>query len=114
MDKNDYIPREAVIQLAYNHGCHATYDDPFPEEIMAVDVDDIENIPASDVAEIVYCKDCELRATEYCGYNSCSPAGLGGVKDYFFCADGKSKSYKLRELKEKNVEKQFVNELSLV
>lgn len=48
----EYISREAVTNLSYYHGIRATYDNPMPDGVDAVDVIDIEKIPAADVVEV--------------------------------------------------------------
>lgn len=73
----DYISRETAIELGYWHGEKPTADNPFPDGVDAVDTVDIENIPAADVREVVYCKDCrdsyewtnvDGDKYRYCGY----------------------------------------------
>ena len=46
-----YISREAAIELGYWHGEKPTVDNPFPDGVDAVDIVDIENLPAADVRE---------------------------------------------------------------
>lgn len=55
----EYIEREALIELAYWHGEHPDFNNPFPDGVDAVDTSDIEAIPAADVAEVVRCKNCK-------------------------------------------------------
>ena len=49
---SDYISREAAIKLGYWHGEKPTVDNPFPDGVDAVDIVDIENLPAADVREV--------------------------------------------------------------
>ena len=48
----DYISREAVLNMAYWHGGKADFDHPYPDGVDAVDVSDIEKIPAADVEPV--------------------------------------------------------------
>ena len=43
---DDCISRQAAINLAYWHGESFTVDNPYPDGVEAVDVDDIENLPS--------------------------------------------------------------------
>ena len=43
---DDLISRQAAIALAYFHGEPATWDDPMPDGVDAVDVADLEKLPA--------------------------------------------------------------------
>lgn len=54
----EYIDREKVLALGYWHGEHPDFDNPNPDGVDAVDVSNIEAMPAADVAEVVRCKDC--------------------------------------------------------
>lgn len=54
----DYISREAVLNIAYWHGDKADADHPYPDGVDAVDVSDIEKIPAADVKPVVRCREC--------------------------------------------------------
>lgn len=44
---NDLISRQAAIALAYFHGENATWDNPMPDGVEAVDVADLEKLPAA-------------------------------------------------------------------
>jgi hypothetical protein len=44
---NDLISRQAAIALAYFHGKTATWDNPTPDGVDAVDGADLEKIPAA-------------------------------------------------------------------
>lgn len=48
----DYISREAVLDMAYWHGGKADVDHLYPDGVDAVDVSDIEKIPAADVEPV--------------------------------------------------------------
>lgn len=81
----DYIPREAVLDLAYWHGEKATVDNPNPDGVDAVDVSDIEAIPTADVVEVVHGEWVFKSAGPYkqtrsycsaCGRHS----GIGGIQ----------------------------------
>ena len=56
----DYISREAALALGYWHGEHPDVGCPCPDGVDAVDVSDIEAIPAADVVAVTRCKDCEF------------------------------------------------------
>ena len=43
---DDLISRQAAIALAYFHGEKATWDNPMPDGIEAVDVSDLEALPS--------------------------------------------------------------------
>lgn len=43
---DDLISRQAVIALAYFHGEPATWDNPMPDGVDAVDVSDLEALPS--------------------------------------------------------------------
>lgn len=43
---NDLISRQAAIALAYFHGESATWDNPIPDGVDAVDVSDLESLPS--------------------------------------------------------------------
>lgn len=43
---DDLISRQAAIELAYFHGKPATWDNPTPDGVDAVDVTDLEKLPA--------------------------------------------------------------------
>ena len=44
---DDLISRQAAIALAYFHGETATWDNPMPDGIYAVDVSDLEALPSA-------------------------------------------------------------------
>ena len=50
----EYIDREKVLALGYWHGEHPDFDNPNPDGVDAVDVSNIEAMPAADVAEVVH------------------------------------------------------------
>ena len=43
---NDLISRQAALSLAYFHGESATWDNPMPDGVDAVDVSDLEALPS--------------------------------------------------------------------
>jgi hypothetical protein len=47
----EYIKREALYEKAYWHGKTPDFDNPYPDGVEAVDVADIDTIPAADVVE---------------------------------------------------------------
>ena len=50
----EYIDREALYEKAYWHGEHSDVGNPFPEGVDAIDIKDVDAIPASDVAPVVH------------------------------------------------------------
>ena len=48
----EYIDREALYEKAYWHGEHPDVGNPFPEGVDAIDIEDIDAIPAADVAPV--------------------------------------------------------------
>ena len=50
----EYINREALYEKAYWHGEHPDVGNPFPEGVDAIDIKDVDAIPASDVAPVVH------------------------------------------------------------
>ena len=47
-----YIKREALYEKAYWHGEHPDVDNPFPDGVDAIDIEDVDAIPAADVAPV--------------------------------------------------------------
>ena len=82
MAEKEYIERNNVI----------SHKRPFTEfdeggwscKVQAVAVEDIQNIPAADVAPVVHCKDCEYN-------NECSVQDFGEMHKNDFCSHGKRK-----------------------
>ena len=50
----EYIDREALYEKAYWHGGHPDVGNPFPDGVDAIDIKDVDAIPASDVAPVVH------------------------------------------------------------
>ena len=50
----EYIDREALYEKAYWHGGHPDVGNPFPDGVDAIDLKDVDAIPASDVAPVVH------------------------------------------------------------
>ena len=48
----EYIDREALYEKAYWHGEYPDVDNPFPDGVDAIDIEDIDAIPAADVAPV--------------------------------------------------------------
>ena len=49
---DEYIKREALYEKAYWHGEHTTVDNPFPDGVDAIDIKDVDAIPAADVVPV--------------------------------------------------------------
>ena len=52
----EYIDREALYEKAYWHGEHPDVDNPFPDGVDAIDIEDVDAIPAADVAPVRYAR----------------------------------------------------------
>lgn len=50
----EYIDREALYEKAYWHGEHLDVDNPFPDGVEAIDIKDVDAIPAADVAPVAH------------------------------------------------------------
>ena len=48
----EYIDREALYEKAYWHGGHPDVGNPFPDGVDAIDIKDVDAIPAADVAPV--------------------------------------------------------------
>ena len=48
----EYIEREALYEKAYWHGEHSDVGNPFPDGVDAIDIKDVDAIPAADVAPV--------------------------------------------------------------
>ena len=82
MGMTEQIEREALYEKAYWHGEHPNVDNPFPDGVDAIDIKDVDTIPAADVAPVrhgrwlhrkngvAYCSECEIDTvedeTKYC------------------------------------------------
>lgn len=76
----EYIEREAVIDLITRR-----YENP------EICTQEINSIPAADVAPVVRCKDCKFHEDEEIGMVYC-PNTIGGwIEEDWFCADGERK-----------------------
>lgn len=49
---NEYIERESLYEKAYWHGEHPDVGNPFPDGVDAIDIKDVDAIPAADVAPV--------------------------------------------------------------
>lgn len=87
----DYISRKALLGMEYWHGDKSSFDNPCPDGVDAVDVSDIENFPAADVAPVrhgrwihtdwAYNWTC-LDECSRCGYHDRDRKNLS---DYNYC-----------------------------
>ena len=48
----EYIERETLYEKAYWHGEHPDVGNPFPDGVDAIDIKDVDAIPAADVAPV--------------------------------------------------------------
>lgn len=66
----EYIEREALYEKAYWHGEHPDVGNPFPDGVDAIDIEDVDAIPAADVAEVVHGTPVtEVRTRTIVGYH---------------------------------------------
>ena len=72
---NEYIEREALYEKAYWHGEHPDVGNPFPDGVDAIDIKDVDAIPAADVAPVKHGRwgsngipDSMLSACSVCGF----------------------------------------------
>ena len=50
----EYIERESLYEKAYWHGEHPDVGNPFPDGVEAIDIKDVDAIPAADVAPVTH------------------------------------------------------------
>lgn len=77
----EYIEREALYEKAYWHGEHPDVGNPFPDGVDAIDIEDVDAIPAADVAPVrhgrwIYHDD---------GVFTCSECGNAESNDSYYC-----------------------------
>ena len=90
---SEYIEREAVYEKAYWHGEHPDVGNPFPDGVDAIDIKDVDAIPAADVAPVRHGRwidaypDIELNPMFM--YGICSKCGFEqGISKYLkYCPD---------------------------
>ena len=91
----EYIEREALYEKAYWHGEHPDVGNPFPDGVDAIDIEDVDAIPAADVAPVVRCRDCKHAWIHPCGYVYCHRDGRHSYEMTFnldsFCSYGERK-----------------------
>ena len=56
MGMAEYIEREALYEKAYWHGEHPDIDNPFPDGVDAIDIEDVDAIPPADVAPVKHAR----------------------------------------------------------
>lgn len=80
---SDYISREAALSLKYQYYSHSTncYES-------VIHVNDLRNLPAANVVEVVRCEECTVPHNRWTGCPN-----LGGLvtPPNFYCAFGKRK-----------------------
>lgn len=97
----EYIDREKVLALGYWHGEHPDFDNPNPDGVDAVDVSNIEAMPAADVAEVVhgqwcvskirsietvfYCSECKRTVTVGNDFFGEAPQSVSAAYPYCHC-----------------------------
>jgi len=81
---NDFISRKAILAKQYEAEGHCGLS------TKVVDVRDIEDEPASDVVEVVRCKDCEQYIAGELGYGKCN-FFKAAIFSEFYCRYGGKK-----------------------
>ena len=76
----EYIEREALYEKAYWHGEHPDVGNPFPDGVDAIDIEDVDAIPAADVAPVRHARWLEVREKRLFG------------EHYFLCSNCKSRN----------------------
>lgn len=76
----EYIDREALYEKAYWHGEHPDVGNPFPDGVDAIDIKDVDAIPAADVAPVRHGRWLEVREKRLFG------------EHYFLCSNCKSRN----------------------
>ena len=71
----EYIEREALYEKAYWHGEHPDVGNPFPDGVDAIDVKDVDAIPAADVAPVRHGRWIDNEANGYKWAFVCSLCG---------------------------------------
>ena len=81
----EYIEREALYEKAYWHGEHPDVGNPFPDGVDAIDIEDVDAIPAADVAPVRHGRwvdngipDSILSGCSVCGFTC-------GSSSFFYC-----------------------------
>lgn len=80
MTMAEYIDREALYEKAYWHGEHPDVGNPFPDGVDAIDIKDVDAIPAADVAPVRHGRWLEVREKRLFG------------EHYFLCSNCKSRN----------------------
>ena len=76
----EYIEREALYEKAYWHGEHPDVDNPFPDGVDAIDIEDVDAILAADVAPVRHGRWLEVREKRLFG------------EHYFLCSNCNSRN----------------------
>ena len=80
---DEYIEREALYEKAYWHGEHPDVGNPFPDGVDAIDIKDVDAIPAADVAPVRHGRWSADETCSFCGEKSTE--GLDAEKwNYWF------------------------------
>lgn len=94
----EYINKEEAyrnLNSLYNDLDSLDEEDPelWVDGFIGIAIGKIEDIPAADVVEVVRCKDCKFRKTEYCSmYYECECGHQSSWEyDNYFCSFGKRK-----------------------
>lgn len=95
----EYIEREALYEKAYWHGEMPDVGNPYAEGVEAVDISDVDAIPAADVAPVVHGRwkfkpvhkfNSKGKLIKYCDIPCCSECGreYGSIKNIPYCNCG--------------------------
>lgn len=63
----EYIERALLYEKAYWHGDTPDVGNPYADGVEAVDIADVDSIPAADVVAVVRCKECKWRRAKLAG-----------------------------------------------
>ena len=80
----EYIEREALYEKAYWHGEHPDVGNPFPDGVDAIDIKDVDAIPAADVAPVRHGRWIKHEETLEDAYwhHKCSECNVNAPFDY--------------------------------
>ena len=77
----EYIEREALYEKAYWHGEHPDVGNPFPDGVDAIDIKDVDAIPAAYVAPVRHGR--WIKHGD--GVFTCSECGNAESNESYFC-----------------------------
>lgn len=81
----EYINREALYEKAYWHGEHPDVGNPFPDGVDAIDIKDVDAIPAADVAPVRHGRWIEYQIPHVICCSNCDWATDAAEKNFQYC-----------------------------